>query len=96
MHRAFVTAAVVAGSLLAGTSPGYAAGGRIVFTGVLLEPSCPLRDGRVDCAAGQQVDAVVRTVDIRPMRGPTHARLLEYALHRDPSRSWKLTEVTYR
>jgi len=96
MHRVFVTAVLAAGSLLAGASPAFAAGGRIAFSGSVLEQPCPLRDGRLDCPAGRQVDAVVRTVDIRSLHDPAHDRLLDYAIHRDPSRPWKLTEVTYR
>lgn len=96
MLRAFVTAVLAAGSLLAGTSPSFAAGGRIAFTGVIVDAACPIRGGRLDCPAGQRVDAAVRTVDIRSIESPVHDRLLDYALHRDPSRSWKLTEVTYR
>ncbi|NID17049.1 hypothetical protein [Luteibacter yeojuensis] len=96
MHRAFVTAALVAGSLLAGIPPGFAAGGRIAFSGYVLEQPCPLREGRLDCPEGRRVDAVVRAVDIRSIPGPVHDRLLEYAVHRDASRPWRLTEVTYR
>ena len=96
MHRAFVTVALVAGGLLAGISPGFAAGGRIAFGGVVREQPCPLRDGGWDCPAGGRVDAAMRTIDIRPAQLPFHARLLDYALRRDPARSWRLTEVTYR
>ena len=97
MHRAFVTAAlVVAGSLLGGTAPVFAAGGRIGFSGVVHEQPCPLREGRLACPAGSHVDAVVRTVEIRPAQGLSDTPLLDYAVHRDPSRAWELTEVTYR
>ena len=96
MLRALVIAGVLSGSLLAGPAPGFT-GGRIVFTGSIVEASCPLRQDRLDCPAGHPADAVVRRADTRqlPDMAP-HASLLDYAVRRDPSRSWNLVEVTYR
>ncbi|MGE7138572.1 hypothetical protein ACQKIE_13185 [Luteibacter sp. NPDC031894] len=96
MISAFVTAAVLAGSLLIAASPACAAGGRIAFTGSIVERSCPVREGRLDCPGDHDVDGAVRTVDGRRTHALDHVPLYEYALRRDPTRSWRLTEVTYR
>jgi type 1 fimbria pilin len=96
MHRAFVTVTLAAGTLLAATFPAFAGGGRITLTGVIREQPCPLRDGRLDCAPGQRVDAAVRTIDAERAAGLARAGLFTYARQRDPSRSWKVVEVTYR
>ena len=96
MLRALVSASVLAGSLLAGPASGFTSG-RIVFTGTIVEASCPLRQDRLDCPAGHPADAVVRRADARQILGvAAHVRLLDYAVHRDPSRAWGLVEVTYR
>jgi hypothetical protein len=96
MLRALITAGLLAGSLLAGPASGFTSG-RIVFTGSVVEASCPLRQDRLDCPAGHPAAAVVHRADTRQLQGvAAHARLLDYALRRDPSRTWNLVEVTYR
>jgi type 1 fimbria pilin len=96
MLRALVSASIIAGSLLGGTASG-STGGRIVFTGTIVEASCPLRQDRLDCPAGRPADAIVRHANANQILGiAAHARLLDYAVHRDPSRAWGLVEVTYR
>lgn len=96
MLRALVTASVLAGSLLAGPASSFTSG-RIVFTGNIVEASCPLRQDRLDCPAGHPADAVIRHADTGQLLDmAAHARLLDYAVRRDPSRSWNLVEVTYR
>ncbi len=96
MLRALVTASVLAGSLLAGPASSFTSG-RIVFTGNIVEASCPLRQDRLDCPAGHPADAVIRRADTGQLLDmAAHARLLDYAVRRDPSRSWNLVEVTYR
>jgi hypothetical protein len=55
-----------------------------------------VREGRLDCPGDHDVDGAVRTVDGRRTHALDHVPLYEYALRRDPTRSWRLTEVTYR
>lgn len=96
MLRALVTAGVLAGSLIAGPASSFTSG-RIAFTGSIVEASCPLRQDRLDCPTGHPADAVVSRADSRQLLGiAARARLLDYAVRRDPSRSWNLVEVTYR
>lgn len=83
-------------SLLAGAPWAHAEGGRIAFTGSIVEPGCPLRGSTLDCPPGHRVDAVVRTLDIASARREIHASLLAYAQQRDRSTAWQVVEVTYR
>ena len=41
-------------------------------------------------------DAIVHSLDARLVQGDPRLALFDYARHRDPSRSWRLIEVTYR
>jgi hypothetical protein len=74
----------------------HAEGGRIVFTGSIVEQGCPLRAGTLDCPPGRQVDAVVRSLDLASAPRQIHASLLAYALQRDRSAAWQVVEITYR
>jgi type 1 fimbria pilin len=95
MTRALVPVTLFASVLLAGGVPAFADGGRIVFTGAIVEPSCPMRDGRLDCPSTQRVNAAVRSLDMRTAPHDVTSALFDYALRRDPTQSWRLIEVTY-
>jgi hypothetical protein len=96
MTRALVPLSLVASTLLAGGLPAFADGGSIVFTGAIVEPSCPMREGRLDCPSTLQGAAVVRSLDMPRAQRGISAALFAYALRRDPSTAWRLIEVTYR
>jgi len=83
-------------SLIAGAPWVSAEGGRIVFTGSIVEQACPLLDGMLDCAPGRRVDAVVRPLEMASAPHQLHASLLAYAMQRDRPAAWRLVEVTYR
>ncbi|MDQ0009939.1 hypothetical protein J2T07_002129 [Luteibacter jiangsuensis] len=96
MKKALVPASLLAGALLVGALPTFAGGGRIGFHGVIVEPSCPVGEGKLDCPAGRRGDAIIRLLDTPLTQADARLSLFDYALHRDPSRSWRLVEVTYR
>ncbi|WP_426285441.1 hypothetical protein [Luteibacter sp. E-22] len=96
MKKALVPASLLAGALLVGALPTFAGGGRIGFHGAIVEPSCPIGEGKLDCPAGRQGDAIIRLLDTHQARADARLSLLDYALRRDPSRPWRLVEVTYR
>ncbi|WP_448098657.1 hypothetical protein [Luteibacter yeojuensis] len=96
MKKALFPASLLAGALLVGALPTFADGGRIGFHGAIVESSCPATEGKLDCPAGRQGDAIVRSLDARLAQRDPRLTLFDYALHRDPSRSWRLIEVTYR
>lgn len=96
MKKALFPASLFAGALLVGALPTFADGGRIGFHGAIVEPSCPATESKLDCPAGRQGDASVRSLDARLAQGDPRLALFDYAQRRDPSRSWRLIEVTYR
>ncbi|MGF6711836.1 hypothetical protein QFZ41_002800 [Luteibacter sp. W1I16] len=96
MKKALVPVSLLASALLAGALPTFADGGRIGFHGAILEPSCPATEDKLDCPAGRQGGAVIRSLDARLAQGDPRLSLFDYAQRRDPSRSWRLIEVTYR
>jgi type 1 fimbria pilin len=95
MTRALVPVALFASVVLAGGVPAFADGGRIVFTGSIVESSCPMRDGQLDCPSTQRVNAAVRSLDMQTAQRSVTASLFNYALQRDPAQAWRLIEVTY-
>jgi hypothetical protein len=96
MKKALVPVSLLAGALLAGALPTFAEGGRIGFRGAIVEPSCPAREANLNCPAGRQGDAVIRSLDARLAQRDPRLALFDYALRRDPSRPWRLIEVTNR
>ena len=97
MNRAlFFSASVVAAASLAGGLPAFADGGRIGFSGAIVEPSCPMRDDGLHCPSVGQGSAVIRSLDMRTAQRQVRVALFDYALRREPSTGWRLIEVTYR
>ncbi|MET0256286.1 MAG: hypothetical protein ABW193_10835 [Luteibacter sp.] len=92
----FPHAATLAALLATTSLPGYAADGRIVFVGRIVEATCPMRGAAADCPPDRPKSAVVRHLDAAKVNADIHAALLDYALARDASARWSFVEVTYR
>lgn len=96
MTKALVPISLFVCALLAGALPALADGGRIGFDGSIVEESCPVLGGRLNCPTGRQASAVIRALDLRTAPAEAKPALFAYALRRDPAQAWKLLEVTYR
>lgn len=96
MKKALVPVIMLACTSLVGALPAIADGGRIAFRGAIIEPACPVQEDTVDCPAGRQGAAVVRSLNMRTAQHGAEPALFAYALSRDPRQAWRLVEVTYR
>ena len=96
MKTPCLTAACLACAFVTGAPPLYAEDGRIVFTGDIVEPVCPLRDGALHCPPGRQAFAAIRPLDIASARQQIRAELFDYALQRDRTAAWQVVDITYR
>lgn len=96
MKNPRLTAACLACAFVASAPTLHAEGGRIVFTGDIVEPGCPLRDGTLDCPPGRPGFAAVRPLDIASARRQIRAELFDYALQRDRTAAWQVIDIIYR
>ncbi|SEM86703.1 hypothetical protein SAMN02800694_1948 [Luteibacter sp. UNCMF331Sha3.1] len=93
MNRALSTTALAA--ILFMLAPAAPAG-VVAFRGAIVEEGCAVRDQRLACPPGHPIDARLERFDADAARRHLRAPLFAYAVTREPERSWRLIEVTYR
>jgi len=93
MNRALSTTALAAILLLLSSA---ADADGIVFRGAVVDTGCAVRDQQLACPPGRRADARLERFDDMAARRHLRAALLDYAMRREPDRSWRLVEVTYR